>query len=191
MKQPEITEYKDDYENYASLVEETDIVSAMRKQLTEVENLFASISEEKGEFAYAEGKWTIKELLGHLINGERVFSYRALRISRGDETPLPGFDQDLLTDNGNFNSMSLADLLQEYSHLVEADILFFQNLSEEAWKRTGTVNDTPASVRAIAYNMVNHTRHHIKSLRLHYLSSIDDKRGARIFKQTEKFSPKA
>ena len=169
MERPEITEYKEDYEDYVSLVEETDIVSAMKKQLTEVENLFASISEEKGEFAYAEGKWTIKELLGHLINGERVFSYRALRISRGDQTPLPGFDQDLLTDNGNFNSISLAELLKEFSHLCQADILFFQNLNDEAWERTGTVNDHPVSVRAIAYNMVNHVRHHINVLRLHYL----------------------
>lgn len=169
MKRPEITAYKDDYEDYASLVEETDIVSAMRKQLIEVENLFASISEEKGEYAYAEGKWTIKELLGHLINGERVFSYRALRISRGDETPLPGFDQDLLTDNGNFNSIGLADLMKEFFHLCQANIIFFQNLTDEAWERTGTVNDTPASVRAIAYNMVNHTRHHLEALRLNYL----------------------
>ena len=169
MKRPETAEYIEDYEDYVSLVEETDIVSAMRKQLTEALDLFASISEEKGEFAYAEGKWTIKQLLGHLINGERVFSYRALRISRGDETPLPGFDQDLLTDNGNFNSISLADLRTEFSHLCQADIIFFQNLTDEAWARTGTVNDTPASVRAIAYNMVNHVRHHIDSLRTHYL----------------------
>ena len=169
MNSPETTKYKEDYEDFRSLVEETDIVTAMKKQLAEVENLFASISEEKGEFAYAEGKWTIKQLLGHLINGERVFSYRALRISRGDETPLPGFDQDLLTDNGNFNSISLADLLKEFSHLYQADILFFQNLTDEAWERIGTVNDTPASVRAIAYNMVKHTRHHLDNLRLRYL----------------------
>lgn len=170
MNRPEITAYKDDYEDYDSLVAETDVVSAMRKQLIEVENLFASISEEKGELAYAEGKWTIKQLLGHLINGERVFSYRALRISRGDDTPLAGFDQDLLTDSGNFNAVSLADLLTEFTHLSRANIIFFQNLSDEAWERTGTVNDTPASVRAIAYNMVNHVRHHIDILRFRYLS---------------------
>ena len=169
MKRPEIIEYKEDYEDYVSLIEETDIVSAMKKQLTEVENLFASIPEEKGEFAYAEGKWTIKELLGHLINGERVFSYRALRISRGDQTPLAGFDQDLLTDNGNFNLISLADLIEEFSHLCQANIIFFQNLNDEAWSRTGTVNDNSVSVRALAYNMVNHIRHHINNLRLHYL----------------------
>ncbi len=169
MKPPVKTEYKDDYEDYGSLVEETDIVSVMRKQLTEVENLFASISEERGEFAYATGKMTIKELLGHLIVGERVFSYRALRISHGDKTPLAGFDQDLFIANGNFNSISLADLIKEFSNLCRANIIFFQNLNDEAWSRTGTVNDNPASVRAIAYNMVNHVRHHINSLRSDYL----------------------
>ena len=169
MKRPEIIEYKEDYEDYVSLVEETDIVSAMQKQLTEVENLFASIPEEKGEFAYAEGKMTIKELLGHLIVGERIFSYRALIISHGDTTPLPGFEQDLFIANGNFNSIRLADLSKEFSNLLQANIIFFQNLSDEAWERTGTVNDHPVSVRALAYNMVNHVRHHINSLRLHYL----------------------
>lgn len=170
MERPEITEYIEDYEDYVSLVEETDIVSAMRKQLAEVEDLFASIPEEKGEFAYATGKMTIKEVLGHLIVGERVFAYRALRIACGDETPLPGMDQDLFIANGNFNSISLADLVEEFSHVLRADIIFFQNLTDEAWERTGTVNDHPASVRALAYNMVNHIRHHIDSLRLHYLS---------------------
>jgi len=170
MERPEITEYKDDYEDYDSLVEETDIVAAMRKQLAEVENLFASIPEEKGAFAYAAGKMTIKELLGHLIVGERVFSYRALRISSGDSTPLAGFDQDIFIANGNFNSIPLADLLAEFSNICRANIIFFQNLSDAAWERTGTVNDTPASVRAIAYNMVNHVRHHLDSLRAHYLS---------------------
>lgn len=169
MERPEMTEYTEDYEDYGSLVEETDIVSAMRKQLTEAESLFASIPEEKGEFAYASGKMTIKELLGHLIVGERVFAYRAVRISCGDQTPLPGMEQDLFIANGNFNSINLADLLEEFSHVCQANIIFFKNLTDEAWERTGTVNDHPASVRAIAYNMVNHTRHHIDSLRSQYL----------------------
>lgn len=170
MTHPEITEYKDDYENFESLVEETDIVSAMRKQLTEAETLFAAVPEEKGDFAYAIGKMTIKQLLGHLIVGERVFSYRALRIACGDETPLPGMDQDIFIANGNHNAMSLADLTEEFTSILRADIIFFQNLTDEAWQRTGTINDHPASVRAIAYNMVNHTRHHLDSLRRDYLN---------------------
>lgn len=169
MKTPETIEYVENYEDYASLVEETDIVSAMRKQLTQVETLFAAIPEEKGEFAYADGKMTIKQLLGHLIVGERIFSYRALRIAHGDQSPLSGFDQDLFIANGNFNSVSLADLLEEFTNLYRANIIFFQNLTDEAWARTGRANDNPASVRAIAYNMVNHVRHHIDSLRTHYL----------------------
>ena len=170
MKRPETIEYKEDYEDYISLVGENDIVSAMQKQLTEVENLFASISEEKSEFAYAEGKWTIKELLGHLIVGERVFSYRALRIAHGDETPLPGMEQDLFIANGNYNSRSLADLVEEFLYVLRADLIFFQNLTDEAWARTGTANDHRVSVSALAYNMVNHIRHHLDGLRLHYLN---------------------
>lgn len=169
MNPPEITEYKEDYKDYASLVAETDIVSAMRKQLAEAENLFASIPEEKGEYAYVEGKMTIKEMLGHLISGERVFSYRAMRIAHGDQTPLPGYDQDISIANGNFNAISLADLIKEFSHLYQANLIFFQNLSDEAWSRTGTTNDNPVTVRALAYNMVNHLRHHLDSLRSHYL----------------------
>lgn len=172
MKNPEKIEYIEDYEDFVSLVGEIDIVATMRKQLTEAENLFGSIPEEKGEFSYAEGKMTIKELLGHLTVGERVFSYRALRIACGDETPLPGMEQDLFIANGNFNAISLADLRTEFSHVCQANIIFFQNLTDEAWERTGTVNDTPASVRAIAYNMVNHTRHHLDSLRRNYLAEI-------------------
>lgn len=172
MKRPEITEYKEDYEDYTSLVGENDIVSAMQKQLTEIENLFGSISEEKGEFAYAEGKWTIKELLGHLIVGERVFAYRALRIAHGDETPLSGMEQDLFIANGNFNSRSLAGLVKEFLHILRADIIFFQNLNDEAWARTGTANDYTVSVSALAYNMVNHIRHHLDSLRIHYLVEL-------------------
>ncbi len=172
MNRPETTEYIEDYEDYASLVGETDIVSAMRKQLIEIETLFGSIPEEKGAFAYAEGKMTIKQLLGHLIVGERVFSYRALRIAHGDPTPLSGMDQDLFIANGNFNAISLADLRTEFLHILQADILFFQNLTDEAWARTGTANDNQVSVRALAYNMVNHTRHHLDSLRRDYLSKL-------------------
>lgn len=170
MKRPEKSEYAEFYDGYVSSVEETDIVSAMQKQLTGMENLFSSLSEEKGSFAYAENKWTIKELLGHLIDGERVFSYRALRISRKDQTPLAGFDQDLFIENAAFNQTKLADLANEFLNLRRANILFFQNLSEESWSRTGIASDNPISVRALAYIIVGHVRHHEKILKEKYLS---------------------
>ena len=170
MKRPEKTEYSEFNADYVESVEETDIVSAMQKQLTDIENLFSSVSEEKENFAYASGKWTIKELLGHLIDGERVFSYRALRISRNDQTPLPGFDQDLFMENADFSRMKLADLIKEFSNLRRANIIFFQNLTEEKWSRTGTASDYPVSVRAIAYIIVGHVRHHENILKEKYLA---------------------
>ncbi len=105
MKRPEKTEYAEYYDHYISLVEETDVVSAMQTQLDNLTPLFSQIDDEKGLYAYAEGKWTIKELLGHLIDGERVFAYRAFRFSRADETPLPGFDQNPYIENANYNSI--------------------------------------------------------------------------------------
>lgn len=170
MKRPEKTEYAAYYETYVSLVEEADVISALEAQLKDLADLFSQISEEKGIYAYAEDKWTIKELLGHLIDGERVFAYRAFRFSRADKTPLPGFDQNPYIENANYNSIKLADLLAEFSLLRQSNILFFQNLADEYWDRTGIASDNEISVRALAYILVGHIRHHVKILQERYLS---------------------
>lgn len=169
MKRPEKTEYAEYYETYISLVEETDVVSAMQNQLDELNELFSQIPETKGLYAYAEGKWTIKELLGHLIDGERVFAYRAFRFSRADKTPLPGFDQNPYIENASYNSIKLADLLAEFTFLRKSNILFFRNLSEEMWNQTGIASDNEITVRAVAYILVGHIRHHLKILKDKYL----------------------
>lgn len=169
MNRPEKVEYAEYYETYVSLVEENNIVSAMQKQLDEVNDLFSQMPDEKGLYTYAEGKWTIKELLGHLIDGERVFAYRAFRISRGDRTPLPGFDQNPYIENAGYNSVKLSKLLAEFSLLRQSNILFFQNLSDEMWTQTGIASDNEISVRALAYIMVGHIRHHVKILKERYL----------------------
>ncbi len=169
LQRPEKNEYAEFYANYVSLVEETDVVSALQNQAGELQNLFAGISAEKENFRYAEGKWSVKELLGHLIDGERVFSYRALRISRGDQTPLAGFDENAYVANSNFGNSSFADLIEEFSLLRAANVLLFKNLSEEAWLRTGTASDAKVSVRALAFIMVGHVRHHTNILRERYL----------------------
>jgi hypothetical protein len=170
MKRPDQEEYAQFYANYVSLVPETDVNSALENQIGELENLFKEISEEKGNFAYAENKWTIKELLGHLIDGERVFSYRAFRISRNDQTPLAGFEENFYVANSNFAKRSLADLLEEFSLLRRANVLFFQNLPAEFWSRTGIASDAEVSVRALAYVMVGHIRHHLNILKERYLA---------------------
>ncbi len=170
MNRPEKKEYAEYHETYISLVEETDIISAMENQLDELNNLFGAISEEKADFRYAEGKWSIKEILGHLIDGERVFSYRAFRFSRRDETPLVGFEQDGYVANGNFSNAKLSDLIEEFSLLRRSNVLFFKNLTDEAWSYLGTASEATISVRAIAYVMVGHIRHHTDILRQRYLA---------------------
>jgi uncharacterized damage-inducible protein DinB len=169
MNRPERNEYAAFYETYVSLVEETDIVSALEKNLNELQNLLAEVSEEKASYAYAEGKWSVRELLGHLIDGERVFSYRALRISRDDQTPLASFEENSYVANSNFSRAKLADLIEEFSLLRRSNILFFKNLNDEAWFRTGTASEEAVSVRALAYIMVGHVRHHASILRERYL----------------------
>lgn len=170
MKRPEKTEYAGYYETYISLVTETDIVSAMKDQTDELNNLFSNISDEKGLYAYEEGKWTIKELLGHLIDGERIFGYRAFRISRADKTPLSGFEQNPYIENANYNSVKLADLLEELTLARKSNVLFLRNLSPNDWDQIGVASENEVSVRALAYIMVGHIRHHIRILKERYLS---------------------
>ena len=155
--------------NYISLVPDGDIVATLGKQLDEMLALIRSISESRGDFRYEEGKWSIKEVIGHIIDGERIFAYRALRFARGDETPLSGFEQDDYVRNGGFDKRTLSDLANEYEHVRQSTIALFSNLDEEAWVRLGLSNNNPASVRALAFMIAGHERHHIEILRSRYL----------------------
>lgn len=169
MQRPEKTEYNEYYDRYVSLVAEAEIIAALENQLRETSEIFKTIPDEKSTFAYAEGKWTIKELIGHLIDGERIFAYRALRISRGDETPIEGFEQDGYVENAPFNDYEFSGLIEEFELVRKSSILFFRHLKETDWTRTGTASDSPVSVRALAYIMVGHVRHHTNILREKYL----------------------
>ena len=168
MNHPEKSEYAAYYETYVSLVSENDVVAALENQATEMQQLCAGIPEEKGSYAYAEGKLNIRQLLGHIIDGERVFAYRALRFSRSDETPLAGFEENLYNANNNSDSRKIADLIEEFSLLRRSNAIFFANLTDEMWARLGTASDNKISVRAIAFIMVGHVRHHERVLRERY-----------------------
>jgi len=168
MKRPEPTEYAPYYERYISLVPE-DADATLAGQPDEIRSLFTTVPEEKGSYAYAEGKWTVKELLSHLIDGERIFAYRALRISRGDQTPIEGFEQDDYIENSNANNRTFADLLDEFTFERKANLRLFSNISEEGSRRIGTASGNPVSARAIAYIMAGHVRHHIGVLKERYL----------------------
>ena len=169
MQRPDKTEYNEFYETYVSLVPEAEINSVFQKQLNQVSEIFQTISEEKSNFAYAEGKWTVKELVGHLIDGERMFGYRALRISRGDKTPIEGFEQNIYTENAPFNKYKFADLCREFELVRLSNISLFNHLKDNDWEKMGTASGNPVSVRAIIYIMTGHVRHHVNILRERYL----------------------
>ncbi len=165
---PAPTDYAGFYANYVSLVPEEEVLSAIETQSSETQKLMASIDEARGAYRYAEGKWSVKEVFGHVTDAERVFGYRALCIARGDQTSLPGFDEQEYMRLANFDDWRIGDLAELYALNRRANIVFFRNLPEEAWDRRGVANNSPVTVRALAYIIVGHERHHVKVLRERY-----------------------
>jgi uncharacterized protein YciI len=166
---PDPSEYAVYAKAYVDLVEGDDILHAFEVQLADTLALLQPISPEAAGFAYAPGKWTVKQVLGHVIDTERIFGYRALCIARGDTTALPGFEQDDYVAGANFNACPLAVLLQEFRAVRQATLALFRNLPAEAWTRRGTVNNYSATVRGLAFTSAGHERHHVKILREKYL----------------------
>ena len=160
MNRPETSEYDAYYERYVSLINDEDVVEALEKQPSELKDLFANVSEDRGTFSYEEGKWTLKEVLSHIVDGERMFAYRVLRISRGDETPIEGFEQDGYIENSNANNRCFADLLDEFELQRRSNLLLIRNLSDEGTRKIGTASGLPISVRGLVYIMAGHIRHH-------------------------------
>ncbi len=147
-----------------------DAVAALARQEEEVKALFAALDEHAvAGLRYAPGKWTLKEVLGHLIDDERIFLYRALCIARGDARPLPSFDENDYVAAANFEERPLADLIDEYCRTRGAAIAFFRSLAPEAWLRRGTVTTYAASVRGLAFHIAGHELHHLGVIRERYL----------------------
>jgi len=166
---PQSTEYAPYYDRYISKVPDGDIIALLDRGLNEALTVIRNIPEERGSYRYAEGKWSIKEVIGHVIDGERVFTYRALRFGRNDPTPLPGFEQDDFIKGANFDKRTLKDLAEEYEHVRRSTIALFAGLEPEAWDRRGLANDDEVSVRGIAYIVAGHERHHLEVLKEKYL----------------------
>lgn len=154
---------------YIDRVADGDIVATLEKQLPQTLKFLRSIPESRVDYRYAPGKWNIREIVGHLSDGERVFQYRAFRFSRADETPVPGFDENLYVANAPFSGMSMQDLISEFEHLRLASIRLFSGMNAEAMTRRGTANGAGISVRAIAWVMAGHVDHHEEVLRNKYL----------------------
>lgn len=170
MERPETSDYAAFYSGYVEKVPENDILAVLSNQAAEIRKLADGLDEERGSYSYAEGKWSINELLAHMTDAERVFGYRAFRIAHGDQTPLASFDQDTYVANGRANERSTADLVTEFSVVRESNLLVFGRLNDDEWMRTGTASDAAVSVRALAFIMAGHARHHLAILRERYLS---------------------
>jgi DinB superfamily len=169
---PESSEYAPYYESYIRLVSTDDIVSTPETQRVQTVQLLSVRSEREGNFRYAPGKWTVKEIIGHLTDTERIFAYRALRIARADATPLSGFEQDDYVRSGNFDARTLQDLAGEFDAVRAASVHLFGSLSDEAWLRRGTANNVEVSVRALAFITAGHELHHRRILEERYFSAI-------------------
>ncbi|HEV2348696.1 MAG TPA: DinB family protein [Terriglobia bacterium] len=162
---PESTEYLPYYGKYISMVTGEDILKTLQEQADDSLAWLMSVGEEKGDYRYAPGKWSAKEVLGHVIDAERIFAYRALRISRNDRTPIEGFEQDDYVRNGPFQNSRLRDLAQEFACVRHASLYLFRGLDTDAWLRRGVANQAEVSVRALAYIIAGHELHHRKILK--------------------------
>lgn len=165
---PEAKEFNEHYAAYVARVTEPDPVDAMTRQIEDTVNLLSGVSEAKALGRYAPGKWSVKEVIGHLADTERIFSYRALRIARGDTTALPGFDQDAYIPTAAFDRHPLQDLVGELRDVRRSTLALFRSFDRPAWGRAGTASGWPLSVRAIAYIIPGHERHHVAILRERY-----------------------
>lgn len=170
MQKPKVTEYAPYYQRYIDLLTTDDIFSFFKQQAEEILALFTNLSEDQASFRYAEKKWTIKEVLAHIVDSERIFGYRVLAISRGEKNPLPGFAENDYVRNGKYENRSLKSLLAEYSHLSSANLELFKSLDEEMLSQKGTASGKEVTARAILFVTIGHEKHHLEIIKSRYLA---------------------
>ena len=168
MSRPLESEYAPYYQGYVGHVNEDEILPVLRSQLDELDVLLGRVTPERETYRYAEGKWSIREIVGHLIDADRVFGYRALCIARDEKQNLPSFDEKEYMFTAPYDQIDLEDLLSELRLVRLSNIAMLRNLDEQAWARVGTANDAQVSVRALAFIMAGHVRHHMGVLRERY-----------------------
>ncbi len=172
MLRPQPGEFAPYYDRYISLVPGNDVLAALaalEDQRRQMLLLLSGRSEADGDLRYAPDKWSLKEVLGHINDTERIMSYRALRISRGDQTPIEGFEQDDYVRNGPFARTPLADLIEDYIAVRRATVSLFRDLDEAAWTRRGVAANNEVTVRALAFIIAGHELHHRRILEEKYL----------------------
>lgn len=169
---PEAKEFPESYRYYVELVKEENGLQAMEQQMMDFRRLIADIPAAQESFAYATGKWSVKEVVGHVCDTERIFAYRALSIARGEGNQLPGFDENNYVTKGKFNHRTINDLMHEFSLVRESNIALFRSFDKEMLSRRGMANNYLVSVRAILFMMLGHELHHQEIIRTRYLPLI-------------------
>ncbi len=162
-------EFNPYYGQYIELAKEHPLLKGLEASMTETIAFLEAIPSDRLEYRYDSGKWTIKEIIRHLIDTERVFAYRAMRFARNDKTELPGFDQDAYILPSKANEQSLSDLLKEYRSVRLATIAMFQGFNDTMLRSKGTANKSPMSVRAAGFVIIGHEKHHANVIRKKYM----------------------
>ncbi|MES2591935.1 MAG: DinB family protein [Bacteroidota bacterium] len=170
MRRPLPQENQAYFQHYIDLVKNDDVLQELNDQLAAVQLLIASVPSDKEDFSYAPHKWSIKQVIGHLADTERIMAYRVLRFSRKDKTNLSGFDENTYVANADFNNRTLAELGHEFTAMRSANLLLFKHLNEATLDETGFANGREASVRAILFMMAGHVLHHLNVLKTNYLT---------------------
>jgi hypothetical protein len=166
---PAESEYAVYYGRYVGKIEGTDIVAVLEEQLESTLPLLRGIDERTANYRYEPGKWSVKEVLGHIIDGERVFAYRALTFARNDTTALPSFDQDKWAESAPWANLPISHIVAEFEAVRRANIFMFRQCDAAAWGRTGVANEKPMTTRSAAFVIAGHLQHHLEILKTRYL----------------------
>ncbi|MBA4405969.1 hypothetical protein C0389_01715 [bacterium] len=169
MKHPQKDEYAAYYHTYVDKVPNGDIIKTLKKQSNQIYKLFKNVSKKESLFRYSPGKWSVREIMGHMIDTERVFVYRALRFARNDQNDLPGFDENEYVRQSNYNDIKLRELVEEFCALRRSNTMMFKNFSDEISLRKGRANGNQFTVRALAFIMAGHVNHHLTIIKERYL----------------------
>ncbi|MBU2494303.1 MAG: DinB family protein [Bacteroidetes bacterium] len=164
--------YPEYYQRYTSIVPDGDIFEILVSNKNQINNLLSGLSDKQAEYKYAEGKWSIKEVLGHIIDTERIFADRALRIARNDKTDIPQFDHDAYVKEGDFNTQGITALIEQYNAVHQASILLFKSLSDEAWERIGLSGGKNFIVKCFPFILAGHELHHLTIIKERYIPGI-------------------
>lgn len=168
IRRPAPDEYAPFYAGYVTQAGNGDVLARLGAQMSELETMLASLDDDAAGYRYAPGKWSIKEVVGHLGDAERVFAYRLLRFGRGDTTPLPGFEENSYVAAADFDARSLASLVGELGALRAATLELISGLPAAAWERSGTASGATVSTRALVYILAGHLAHHVRILQERY-----------------------